>query len=112
MGIYQRLALASVVLATVLMYVINPIQEIHWEKAVENGKLYLESQAAEAGFQGGLVTWGSSQLAEMAITVDNYESYGLFSTADVYVAGIKRGESFGCGGNVWILWEELSTESE
>ncbi|MGA0247219.1 MAG: hypothetical protein ACO3NV_01195 [Schleiferiaceae bacterium] len=112
MGIYQRLALASVVLAIVLMYVINPIRKIHLEKAVENGTLYLESQAAEAGFQGGLVTWGSSQLAEMAITVDNYESYGLFSTADVYVAGIKRGESFGCGGNVWILWEELSTESE
>ncbi len=112
MGIYQRLALASVVLAIVLMYVINPIRKIHLEKAVENGTLYLESQAAEAGFQGGLVAWGSSQLAEMAITVDNYESYGLFSTADVYVAGIKRGESFGCGGNVWILWEELSTESE
>jgi len=112
MGIYQRLALASVVLAIVLMYVINPIRKIHLEKAVENGTLYLESQAAEAGFHGGLVTWGSSQLAEMAITVDNYESYGLFSTADVYVAGIKRGESFGCGGNVWILWEELSTESE
>lgn len=112
MGIYQRLALAAVVLAIVLMYVINPIRKIHLEKAVENGTLYLESQAAEAGFQGGLVTWGSSQLAEMAITVDNYESYGLFSTADVYVAGIKRGESFGCGGNVWILWEELSTESE
>jgi hypothetical protein len=59
-----------------------------------------------------MVSWGSTQLAEMAINVDNYQSYVLFSTTDVYVAGIKRGESFGCGGNVWILWEELSSESE
>ena len=111
MGIYKRLALASVALATVLMYVINPIQKNHLEKAVENGKLYLESQAAGAGFQGSLVSWGSTKLAEMAITVDNYESYALFSTADVYIAGIKRGVSFGCVGNVWILLEEPSSES-
>lgn len=111
MGIYKRLALASVVLASVLVYVLNPDQKAHLETAVENGTLYLESQAAEAGFQGGLVAWGSSQLAEMAITVDRYESYGLFSTADVLVAGIKRGESFGCAGQVWILWEELDAET-
>ena len=112
MGIYQRLAFASVVLAACLLFVLNPDQKAHAETAIENGTLYLQSQASEAGFAGSLVNWGSAQLAEMAINVQHYESYGLFSTAEVFVAGIKRGDSFGCGGNVWILWEELSTETE
>jgi hypothetical protein len=107
MGKYQRLALASVVLSLVLTYALNPSYKQHQEEAVENGIQFLESQAQEAGFRGSLISWGSTQLAEMAISVENYESYGLFSTAEVHVAGIKRGESFGCGGKVWILWEEL-----
>ena len=93
-----------------LLYILKPDQKDHSEEAVANGVLYLESQAKEAGFKGGFVSWGSNQLAEMTISVKNYQSFALFSTGEVYVAGIKRGDSFGCASKVWILWEPLESD--
>ncbi len=110
MGIYQRLAIASILLAILIIYTLNPDPKQHQEEAIENGVLYLESQAEKAGFSGSLVSWGSTQLAEMAITAENFKSYALFSTAEIHVAGIKRGESFGCAGKVWIIWEEIESD--
>jgi len=111
MGIYKRLALASVLLSLLLLYVLKPDSKHHSEEAIANGALYLENQAEEAGLIGSLVSWGSNQLAEMTIQVKNYQSYAVFSTAEVYVGGIKRGDSFGCASKVWVLWEPLESET-
>jgi hypothetical protein len=111
MGITARLALASIVLAVVFTYALNPIPKQHQEEAISQGQDYLKSQAQEAGLQGSLVSWGSAQLAEMTISVQNYTTYALFSTAEIFVAGVHRGESFGCAGKVWILWSEIPKEN-
>jgi hypothetical protein len=47
----------------------------------------------------------------MTISVQNYTTYALFSTAEIFVAGVHRGESFGCAGKVWILWSEIPKEN-
>ena len=111
MGTTARLALASIVLAVVFTYALNPIPKQHQEEAISQGQDYLKSQAQEAGLQGSLVSWGSAQLAEMTISVQNYTTYALFSTAEIFVAGVHRGESFGCAGKVWILWSQIPKEN-
>ena len=107
----KKLALASFFLAVLVVVAMNPDISKHHQEGVLQGKQFLQEKAAESGFSGSIIHWGSQHLAEMGIEVQSYTTYALFSTAEIFVAGVHRGESFGCAGKVWILWSEIPKEN-
>ena len=107
----KKLALASFFLALLMVVAMNPDISKHHQESVLQGKQFLQEKAAESGFSGSIIHWGSQHLAEMGIEVQSYTTYALFSTAEIFVAGVHRGESFGCAGKVWILWSEIPKEN-
>ena len=107
----KKLALASFFLAVLVVVAMNPDISKHHQESVLQGKQFLQEKAAESGLSGSIIHWGSQHLAEMGIEVQYYTSYGLFSTAEIFVLGTARGTTFGCAGKVWVLWEEIPSEN-
>ena len=83
----KKLALASFFLAVLVVVAMNPDISKHHQESVLQGKQFLQEKAAESGFSGSIIHWGSQHLAEMGIEVQSYTSYGLFSTAEIFVSG-------------------------
>ena len=70
----KKLALASFFLAVLVVVAMNPDISKHHQESVLQGKQFLQEKAAESGFSGSIIHWGSQHLAEMGIEVQSYTS--------------------------------------
>ncbi|KRO68050.1 MAG: hypothetical protein ABR88_03185 [Cryomorphaceae bacterium BACL7 MAG-120322-bin74] len=108
----KNLAISSVLLSLLLLFYLNPSEAQHVDEARLQGQAYFQQEANRVGFHGDVFVWASKKITDIGIASSDYHSYGLISTAEISILGEIKGESFGCAGKVWVLWEARSQNEE